>query len=375
MESTSSLPELKIIDTGDNYILALDGNGYSDALTLYKEMEFTVNEISTGYRLNKDSSDFIFESIGKVISYGFGCTEVSISANDSIMNTTDIPKKIIEDVQKALDFYKIKSYWGSIHLPTNPISSFSDRIKGTLIIDECQTMLNPFLDFKINQNNVYGQALKLYVVFNTLYNLSLVISGHTLSCSINNLVSAFPDFELAFEIYLIHIGIESNRESFYNVFHKKSFESIGEIKKKFTSFKDLYNICDDNNDTSNRNKEKERVNKYFQWNYTITNDIDKRCKANDLYKEVIDHMCIPFSDATAFRKRLAGYLIELNLKKKRYADAYCFYGLEKKVLPKLTLEEIQEKRRMERTEWSKNIAKNMTFFETKDLPSTNEDKK
>lgn len=58
-------------------------------------------------------------------------------------------------------------------------------------------------------------------------------------------------------------------------------------------------------------------------------------------------MCIPYDDAAKFKKRLAGYLIEFGVHKKRLSDAYYYYGLEKKENTTITLQQIEEKRKSE----------------------------
>jgi hypothetical protein len=338
---TSLNKELMILDTGDNYILAVKGPGYSDALDLYKAMELTINEIPTGHHVNKDTSNFVFDSIGKVIAYGFGDTDASIRI--------DIPEKLIADIGKSIDFSKVKSFWENIQFPAKPkkhydANMFSDQLQYHRLIPNTDSLDPEKLHIATPKPNITEYTNKLYIVYNTIYNLALIVNDKHLNCSINKLTDNFPDFVNACEI---ESGInEDARVSFYGVFHKKSFETIEDIQKKFVSFKDLFNI----NDKSN--KEKELVKNYFLWNYVITNEVDKRMKANDLYKELINHMCIPYDDAAAFKKRLAGYLIELNLQKKRFSDAYYFYGIEKKELPKMTLQEIEEKRIQERKNWT-----------------------
>lgn len=336
---TSSLPslnkELMILDTGDNYILAVNGDGYEDALELYKGMDLTVNEIPTSFFVNKDTANFVFSSIGKVIAYGFGDTDASIRI--------DIPEKLTLDIGKAIDFSKVKSFWENMQFPAQPKKKYDPCMLLDYNRYNPDTLDQEKLHIATPSTKLSSGTQEYYVLFNNIYNLSLVVNDINLKCSINNLVENFPDFVNAVQI---PAGMNSDAiSSFYGVFHKKSFDNVEDIQKKLQAFKDLFNI----NDLSN--KEKERVKQYFKWNYNITNEVDKRMKANDLYKELINHMCIPYDDAAAFKKRLAGYLIELNLQKKRFSDAYYFYGIEKKDIPKMTLEEIEEKRRKERMEW------------------------
>jgi hypothetical protein len=144
----------------------------------------------------------------------------------------------------------------------------------------------------------------------------------------------FQDFSLVKE-FLPSMSADT-RKAFDNIFHKKSFQSVYEIEEKIKAFENLYNI-------SNVKTEKAKVKEYFDTYYLISNEVEKRIKANDLYKEVINNLCIPYDNAALFKKRLAGYLIEFSLQKKRFSDAYYYYGLEKLQAPKITLEQIEEK--------------------------------
>ena len=342
---TSLNKELMILDTGDNYILGMNGEGYADALGLYREMDLTINEIPTNYFVNKDSASVIFDSIGKVISYGFSDTDGTINMN--------IPDKLKVDIGKAIEFSKIRSFWENIQFPAKPKkkydhSMYADTLTYSKLLPHIDSMNHEKLHiYTPNPLQRMMNNDQLYVVFNTIYNLALVIEENKLGGSMAALTANFPDFVNAIQM---NADISDDaRKSFYGVFHKKSFENLEDIQKKLGAFKDLFNI----NDT--HNKEKTMVKQYFEWNYTITNEVDKRMKANDLYKEVINHMCIPYDDAASFKKRLAGYLIELDLKKKRYSDAYYFYGIEKKDLPQVQLKDIEERRMTERKAWMFSI--------------------
>ena len=93
----------------------------------------------------------------------------------------------------------------------------------------------------------------------------------------------------------------------------------------------------------------------MDWHYTLSSDQDKRIKANDLYKEITYHMCISHTDAALFKKRLAGYLIEFKLQKKRYSDAYYYYGVVPRESSKLSLEEIEKNRIEDKKTWFREI--------------------
>jgi hypothetical protein len=90
-------------------------------------------------------------------------------------------------------------------------------------------------------------------------------------------------------------------------------------------------------------------------------------KANDLYKEITNHMGIPLNDATSFKKRLAGYFIEFKLQKKRFSDAYYYFGIIPKEPSKLNLDEIEEKRLQDKKTWfkHKDLENTSNLFENK----------
>jgi hypothetical protein len=315
---------MNILDTGDNYILAVENHCYKDALFLYSLLDVSINEIKTGVFVNQDTAKFIFQSIGKIIAYGFADTDANIRI--------DIPSKLIDDIKKTIEFSKVKSFWENVQYPPKPKVKYDEQM--------CYSSFScKFADVNSNEHintppNKPEPKSSIYVFFNNIYNLTLVVNSQDLLSVPSDIPANFQDFSLVKE-FLPSMSADT-RKAFDNIFHKKSFQSVYEIEEKIKAFENLYNI-------SNVKTEKAKVKEYFDTYYLISNEVEKRIKANDLYKEVINNLCIPYDNAALFKKRLAGYLIEFSLQKKRFSDAYYYYGLEKLQAPKITLEQIEEK--------------------------------
>lgn len=334
--------QLVILDTGDNYILVLKGGGYIDAIRFYKDIDLTINEIPTGHVINKSVVKFVHENIGRVIPYGF-----------AELDHCNMITMLLTDIEKTISYYKVREFWDVLKKTPSKyedkknsdyINLFNSNDGIVLEKDNGDTIKTGWSAFDPSVLKVYNPDESIYIILNTIYNLSIVVRGESFTSNITEFTEMFPDFVIAVEIK--DKLSDEMRKNLENIFHKKSFEGIDDIKKKFNAFKDLYNLSD------NSGNEKERVKNYFNWNFTISNDVDKRMKANDLYKEVITHLCVPDENAAAFKKRLAGYLFEMNLQKKRFSDAYYFYGLEKKDSKvAVSLGEIEEKRKQEKKEW------------------------
>jgi hypothetical protein len=71
-------------------------------------------------------------------------------------------------------------------------------------------------------------------------------------------------------------------------------------------------------------------------------------------------MCIAEKDVPAFKKRVACYLMELSLQKKRYCDAIYYYGIEKIKYEKINFEEIEQKYKDETKTWKKPTIPDIT---------------
>ncbi len=333
---------LNILDTGDNYILAYNNYLYNDAVKLYELMDISVNTIPTNLNISKDTIDFIFSSIGRVISYGF-------------MDNNDLLSKLLIDIQKTSEYYKIKEFWEGLQYPCQKkkYNNESDLSYDSYAILKQESKIDE--NMKIVLNNIskdYNNSFKsnVYIVYNTIYNISLVID-ETVTKNIDQLNKFFPEFILVKTIN--DTLITNSKDKLLQLFHKVSFNTLTDVTNKIDAFYKLYDIPIDIN--SKDIKEKKRVKDFLDWNYVLSTDVDKKMKANDLYKEVINHLCISIDDSAAFKKRLAGYLLEFNLQKKRYSDAYYYYGIEKKEVSSVSLTDLEEKRALDKTEWFQTL--------------------
>jgi len=320
-----------ILDTGDNYIICLkDESTYKDAIMLYESMELEVKEIDTESRATPEGLQFIHSTIGRVITYGLF---VDVDVSREKLNTLhSVPARLIHDVEIIANFAKSKVYWENMQYPpkqiaTNEIAAIPNNIY-TIIHDD---------------------RSHLYIFYNTIYNLAIVKEYSELQSSARDISKYFSDFVIAIEIKTPLP--EGTLAAFNNIFHKKSFDNVETIKQKYTAFCDLFGI---GTKTCAMQDEQGRVRDFLTTSYIMSTDESKRIKANELYKTVINHMCIDIHDVVTFKKRLAGYLVSLNLQKKRFSDAYYFYGLEAKQVKTPFISDILKQRAIEQGSYNKS---------------------
>ena len=280
--------EIYILDTGDNYIIAQRNAACISVLRIYNIMDISVNQIPTGVYVDSDDEfNFIVENIGRNIIYGLNDVQ---SIHNSLLG------KLIDDIKTTLEFYKLTDFWKKLNI--NP------DVYNKLVYD--RAMDNPIIS-TVSFNGI---------IFNTLYNIAIYID-HSHNIDLNDVEKYFP------EMYLVYSDeSDEHRKTLQDIFHLKTFKDLNDIVERISGFKKLYCVT-----FLSINEEKEKVEKFLNNNFIVSDDIDKRIKANDLYKEFIQLMCIEFSEAPRFKKRLSGYLLEFNLKKKRFSDGYFYYGI------------------------------------------------
>jgi hypothetical protein len=342
--------KINILDTGDNYILAQkNGIWYDEAIKLYEILDISITEIDTGRSVPPDIADFVYQSIGRVISN---------NVYEGTYAVIDLLEKLKKDIDNVVEFAKVKWFWENLQFPPKP-KKVDETIYDNIAYKNQQPLTVEQLLPKDKFADVIGlyprqdlttNDVQVYVIFNNIYNLGIVVDNATIK-HINKVTQNFPEFQLVME-YSSQSEDDNIRKHVVQLFHKVSFDSFDDIKKKIDAFKSLYDVPV--NTEGNKNHvpvEKMRVKQFFLWSFVTSKEVDKRMKANDLYKEIINHMCISYEDAAAFKKRLAGYLLEFGLQKKRFSDAYYYYGIERREPTKLSLEEIEEQRAKERKDW------------------------
>ena len=330
-----------ILDTGAEYIIANDNKHIDTAVKLYESMQVTIYQKKLDILATKDEMHFIYDNIGRVIPSLFG-------------HQIDIPKKIEEDVSIALTFYKSKTFWKNMTGTLVGEQSYSPTPKNLdLCLHPCPLPaplqaddLLPCEDKSIINERIYGSTIlhadlfniKKYILYNNIYGLSVVAQLEFPA----SFCAAFPEF-----VVIMKIDPCDNIDSAIKKhFDKVSYSSIEDIKSTCEAFKKLYGIGSTKNES-----EKDKVKRFIDTHFDVSNDLDKKMKANDLYKELINHLCIPYEQSSAFKKRVAGCLTELSLQKKRFSDAYYYYGIRKKEYPAIDISKVEEQRDKQRKEW------------------------
>ena len=106
--------------------------------------------------------------------------------------------------------------------------------------------------------------------------------------------------------------------SLINLFDKKCFDNEKSFLGELEMFKKLYKIDD---------SLKRDVKTFILTNYNITNIINDKMKATDLFNEIYKFLKI--EEKINIRNKLTNFLLDIGLKKKRYNDGIYYYGLYK----------------------------------------------
>lgn len=110
---------------------------------------------------------------------------------------------------------------------------------------------------------------------------------------------------------------------------------IDDINKKLKvldSFIGIFTNSQSSKKDSKYTLEEEAVRKYLLDNYTFDNDISHKMKASALYDLFNNTTFISPESGTGsgFKTRLAGYLTNIGLQKKRFNDGFYYYGIVEK---------------------------------------------
>lgn len=328
---------LKIVDICDYYLIVTPSNGpfsgaskvkqfstIDRALELYKEMDILPEVMDTPFEVNKETLDFITSICGR-----------------SISNTTATIPKLIMDITKMIEFRELQQSW--MKLTTNtPITSlrkyestrstnYENRIQKN-ITNELEAYEAHSCNFGlVNDNQQVLNSIvteSIFVVYNTLYNIALVIKD--VKEFFEQVCHDFSEFHI-----MAHLPLTTPEYDIYeeakSFFHQKIFDEEEELEKKVTAFKSLYNITSNIHSTQTWN-EKEAVQNILKNMYEINSDPKERKKAVDLYRHISS--LIPGIDRTesetSLHKRLAIYFMEAGLTRKRFTDGIYYYGIRNK---------------------------------------------
>jgi hypothetical protein len=184
-----------------------------------------------------------------------------------------------------------------------------------------------------------------FVLYNITTNKGIVVDFDVSNIDIvSDFIIIKKYLELGEEIY----------ESLNKMFNNKEFLDKDDYEKKVLSFEVLYGF---NIQTKNAYKEKTIIMNYLKENYDISEDINKRMKASTIIEYIQRDLFLDISNKLEFSKKVSQYLLELNLKKKRFSDGIYYYGIESKLktIDGQNLEELFNKNMEERNNEIKQI--------------------
>ena len=107
-------------------------------------------------------------------------------------------------------------------------------------------------------------------------------------------------------------------------------DDINKKLKVLDTFIGIFNNSQSSGKNSTYSLEEESVRKYLLCNYTFNNDISHRMKASSLYDIFNNTTFINPESGAGFKTRLAGYLTNIGLQKKRFNDGFYYYGIVEK---------------------------------------------
>ena len=385
---------INILDTGDHYMIAFENDIFNKgiikrAISLYGDMDIAIELTKLGISVKSEMKEFIRSMCGRVIPYMSQRIIIQEGTQGDVVEgkqaVGDIMAKLKVDIVKIIDFHKVKRFWANYsnynfkldeiaqtvqvdEKPTNTddicegynISSYCNQGNLESAFTDC--ILPKGIDFsktvssrslvlndriQIQKKEVsFNQEAKSYILFNTIYNIAMFLQNAE---GIEEMCEEFPEFEIAETFHpCVDPTINSNCGTF---FHKKTFATKKELLEKVSAYKNLYGL---NATDKDHESEKDKVFRYMKNMYDISTDPSCKIGASELYKMVINQLCIPYQERPIFKKRLSGYFIEMGLTRKRFSDGYFYYGIKVKYGDKIkgiSIEEIMKKRQEEKKEW------------------------
>jgi len=172
-------------------------------------------------------------------------------------------------------------------------------------------------EYDINEKvDVYQNKYNKILVYNENSQMSFIIDNPD-KYDLQLLESNICGYKKYFEFENDEIDSNINI-TLISLFHKKYFDDEKSLIDKIKLFKELFNI----DDTLKRD-----VKTFISCNYNITNDINDKMKASELFNEIYKFLKI--EEKINIRNKLTNFLLDIGLKKKRYNDGIYYYGLHK----------------------------------------------
>jgi hypothetical protein len=174
---------------------------------------------------------------------------------------------------------------------------------------------NIYCDIK-EKEDVYQNKYNKILVYNDNSHISFIIDNPDKDDLqlLENCVCGYKKY-IEFENDEIDNNINI---SLITLFDKKCFDNEKSFLGEFEMFKKLYKIDD---------SLKKDIKTFILTNYNITNIINDKMKATDLFNEIYKFLKI--EEKINIRNKLINFLLDIGLKKKRYNDGIYYYGLQK----------------------------------------------
>ena len=175
---------------------------------------------------------------------------------------------------------------------------------------------------QINLKNV-----DIYVImYNIKYNKSFIIKNPS-----EDEIDLIENCDKYGFVNITNIQTNNNEilELTNNTFGLSEFNSVNELNLKLNAFAEnieyIYKHVKLNDSFMT---EENKVKTFIHNNFTIDNNIENRMKSSLLYDKIIDSKIINRENIPSFKIRLAKYLQNMNLEKKRYSDGIYYYGIK-----------------------------------------------
>lgn len=188
------------------------------------------------------------------------------------------------------------------------------------------------------QKSITEDYKDVYIIFNISLHQTIVLVGYNKDI-IYDICNKFQDIKYLYGYSSIGVNITNKIEDYFNL---KEFNDYNEALTKIESFNELYQVCEDNIDTQS---EKLMILGYIKNKYDILNEPSHKINAKKIEEDIQHELQLFVSNQDAFSKRISGYLLELDLNKKRFSDGIYYCGIKPKdIIPKDNLNNLFEER-------------------------------
>jgi len=234
--------------------------------------------------------------------------------NQPLVNSLVKTEDILEEI-KPYNFYQ-----GSY---LNPVfSSNCESVNGET---------NSFIEENLLEPNYSLEHNKIYVIFHHKCLKTKVLKNPTEDE--RTICSKYPEFGFI-DIFNMTMTNEEFVKYIDITFNNRQFDSINKLNEVLLSTSKYFESCQSQSNINKEYESEEKIVKNFlNYYYDVSDNIQDRIKASTLCEIITQTIAINMlkkDNFNSFRIRLATYLQDFGLKKKRFNDGYYYYGLKAK---------------------------------------------